>query len=173
MRRSMINMRANLKSATGATQVRIYLQAPTPHDTIAVSLKECKKHRMRTMASPAKNSYSLHTSLRTRLILLRGVARRFFLNIFKQRYVRESLARRQGECRRCGVCCHLVANTCGALRFHKDGQSSCRLYTLYRLPNCCTFPIDARDLADRDLVAPDIPCGYFWPEVATRSARGS
>lgn len=169
----MINMRANLKSATGATQVRIYLQAPTPHDTIAVSLKECKKHWMRTMASPAKNSYSLHTSLRTRLILLRGVARRFFLNIFKQRYVRESLARRQGECRRCGVCCHLVANTCGALRFHKDGQSSCRLYTLYRLPNCCTFPIDARDLADRDLVAPDIPCGYFWPEVATRSARGS
>lgn len=173
MRRSMINMRANLKSATGATQVRIYLQAPTPHDTITVSLKECKKHWMRTMASPAKNSYSLHTSLRTRLILLRGVARRFFLNIFKQRYVRESLARRQGECRRCGVCCHLVANTCGALRFHKDGQSSCRLYTLYRLPNCCTFPIDARDLADRDLVAPDIPCGYFWPEVATRSARGS
>jgi len=161
----MINMRANLKSATGATQVRIYLQAPTPHDTITVSLKECKKHRMRTMASPAKNSYSLHTSLRTRLILLRGVARRFFLNIFKQRYVRESLARRQGECRRCGVCCHLVANTCGALRFHKDGQSSCRLYTLYRLPNCCTFPIDARDLADRDLVAPDIPCGYFWPSL--------
>ena len=56
---------------------------------------------------------------------------------------------------------------------HEDGRSTCRLYTVYRLPNCCTFPIDARDLADRDLVAPDIPCGYFWPEVATRSARGS
>ena len=29
------------------------------------------------------------------------------------------------------------------------------------------------NVADRDLVAPDIPCGYSWPEVATRSARGS
>ena len=123
--------------------------------------------------APAIDSYYRHATLRIRLILLRGVARRFFLNVFNKRYVHESLARRQGECRRCGVCCHLVANTCGALRFDKDGQSSCRLYTLYRLPNCCSFPIDARDLADRDLVAPDIPCGYSWPGSVTRSVRGS
>ncbi|HRR33199.1 MAG TPA: hypothetical protein P5026_03800 [Kiritimatiellia bacterium] len=125
------------------------------------------------MGCPAKDSYRQHVSLKIRLILLRGVARRFFLNLFKPRYVRESLALRQGTCRRCGVCCHLVANTCGALRTDQDGQSSCRLYSLYRLPNCCSFPIDARDLADRDLVAPDIRCGYFWPESPTRSDRGS
>jgi len=103
-------------------------------------------------------------SLGVRLFLLRGVARRFFLNLFRRGYVRESLSRRTGECARCGVCCHLVANKCGALHLHKDGPSTCRLYSIYRLPNCCTFPIDPRDLKDRNLVAPDTPCGYSWPK---------
>jgi len=104
-------------------------------------------------------------TLRIRLLLLRGVARRFFLNVFRPAYVRESLDLRTGECRRCGVCCHLVANKCGALQCHSDGQSTCRLYTVYRLPNCCTFPIDPRDLAERDLVAPNTPCGYSFRET--------
>jgi hypothetical protein len=100
---------------------------------------------------------------RVRLILLRGVARRFLLNLFRRRYVRESVARRQGTCRRCGACCHLVANTCARLRSRADGSTECWRYTSFRMPNCRTFPIDPRDLADRDLVAPDIPCGYSWP----------
>jgi len=108
-------------------------------------------------------SYTPQT-LRIRMILLRGVIRRFFLNLFRPSYVRESLSRRLGECKRCGVCCHLVANKCGALHRHVDGQSTCRLYSVYRLPNCCTFPIDARDLKDRNLVAPNVPCGYSWPK---------
>lgn len=108
-------------------------------------------------------SYAPQT-LRVRFILLRGVLRRFFLNVFRPGHVRASLARRSGACRRCGVCCHLVANKCSALHLHPDGHSTCRLYNVYRLPNCCTFPIDPRDLADRDLVAPSAPCGYFWPE---------
>jgi hypothetical protein len=33
------------------------------------------------------------------------------------------------------------------------------------MPNCKTFPIDARDLAERDWIAPDTPCGYFWPDA--------
>lgn len=136
-----------------------------PPDKIVPFLTESRKHQMRTVACPTKTSCRLHATLKIRLILLRGVMRRFFLNVFNPRYVRESLALRQGECRRCGVCCHLTASTCGALRSDKDGHSSCRLYKLYRLPNCCTFPIDARDLADRNLVAPDIPCGYFWPSL--------
>lgn len=108
-------------------------------------------------------SYKPQT-LRIRLILLRGVIRRLYLNVFRPSYVRESLSTRLGECKRCGVCCHLVANKCSALHRHLDGQSSCRLYSFYRLPNCCTFPIDSRDLKDRNLVAPDIPCGYSWPK---------
>lgn len=103
-------------------------------------------------------------TLRVRLALLRGVMRRFLLNVFRPSYVRASVAKRAGTCKRCGVCCHLIANKCGALHLHRDGSSTCRLYNLYRLPNCRTFPIDPRDLTDRDLVMPDTPCGYSWPK---------
>ena len=116
------------------------------------------------MDSQTTATFFEHTTLRVRLILLRGVVRRFFLNLFRRKYVRESLARRSGECKRCGVCCHLVANKCGALHLYKDGHSTCRLYSVYRLPNCRTFPIDPQDIEDRDLVAPETPCGYFWPK---------
>ena len=109
-------------------------------------------------------SFTVRLSPRVRLILLCGVTRRLFLNLFRRSYVRESLASRVGECKRCGVCCHLVANKCARLRLHPDGHSECWNYNAYRLPNCCTFPIDRRDLADRNLVAPDIPCGYSWPK---------
>lgn len=112
----------------------------------------------------ATTAFCERATLRERLILMRGVTRRFFLNLFGRKYIRESLARRSGECKRCGVCCHLVANKCGALHIHADGQSTCRLYSVYRLPNCCTFPIDPRDLADRDLVSPGTSCGYYWPD---------
>jgi hypothetical protein len=109
-------------------------------------------------------SYKPQT-LRIRAVLLWGVARRFLLNLLRPGYVRRMRESRKGECARCGVCCHLVANKCGALHLHPDGQSTCRLYTLYRLPNCRTFPIDARDIADRDLVAPShISCGYRWSD---------
>jgi hypothetical protein len=99
---------------------------------------------------------------RVRLILLRGVMRRFFLNVFRPGLVRQRIATRKGACSRCGVCCHLVANKCARLRLHADGHSECLFYTSYRMPNCRTFPIDPRDLADRDLVAPDKSCGYSW-----------
>ena len=101
-------------------------------------------------------------SLRVRLKLFQGVVRRFYLNVFRPGFVRKSQAQRIGECKRCGVCCHLVANKCGALHLHSDGNSTCRLYSVYRLPNCCSFPIDPRDIADRDIVAPETPCGYSW-----------
>jgi hypothetical protein len=116
------------------------------------------------MGTQATTLLCERATLRVRLILLWGVTRRFFLNVFCRRHVRRSLDCRAGECKRCGVCCHLVANKCGALHLHKDGHSTCRLYSVYRLPNCCTFPIDPRDIADRDLVSPETTCGYYWPE---------
>jgi len=104
-------------------------------------------------------------TLRMRAVLLRGVLRRLFLNFFRPAYVRRSLALRAGACSRCGACCHLVANRCGSLHLHPDGKTTCRLYGIYRLPNCRTFPIDPRDIADRNLIAPpSTPCGYYWPE---------
>ena len=114
------------------------------------------------MSTSEQNIPLAAQTLRIRVCLIRGVLRRFFLNVFRPSYVRRSLACRHGACKRCGVCCHLVANKCGALHLHSDSSSTCRLYTVYRLPNCRTFPIDPRDLADRDLVAPDTPCGYSW-----------
>jgi len=96
------------------------------------------------------------------LKLHRGVLRRFLLSVFCPGKVRRSLASRRGACRRCGVCCHLVARKCPALRLHADGGSTCVLYRFYRPVNCRTFPIDPRDLADRDLVAPGTPCGFYW-----------
>ena len=65
-------------------------------------------------------------SLAVRLTLLRGVLRRLYLNLLRPRYVRESLARRQGMCLRCGACCYLVANRCARLIIDPDsGQTSC------------------------------------------------
>ena len=114
------------------------------------------------MPTPSPKTVYEKLPLRVRLILIRGVLRRFMLNVFRPGYVRKSIARRTGECARCGVCCHLIANKCFALHFHADGRSTCRIYNLYRVPNCCTFPIDPRDLKDRDLVEPERPCGYYW-----------
>jgi len=92
--------------------------------------------------------------------------RRLFLYVFNQRHIRNNRATRTGECRRCGTCCHLVANRCGWLTLHADSTSSCRIYNYRCTPNCWIFPIDARDIADRDLVAPpDTPCGFSFPHA--------
>jgi Fe-S-cluster containining protein len=40
----------------------------------------------------------------------------------------------------------------------------------YKPSNCSLFPIDERDLRDRDIIAPDSPCGFsFVPEAEFRS----
>ncbi|MBM3335732.1 hypothetical protein FJY63_13825 [Candidatus Sumerlaeota bacterium] len=43
----------------------------------------------------------------------------------------------------------------------EDGVATCTVHK-FRPPNCRVFPIDPRDLADRDLVAPDRPCGFSF-----------
>ena len=93
-----------------------------------------------------------------------GTCRRLYLNLFRSAFVRASLARRMGECRRCGACCHLVRR-CALLKDNK-GLPACHLY-LYRTPNCTQFPLDPRDLADRNLVLPVTPCGFSWSPVQT------
>lgn len=105
-----------------------------------------------------------HT-LRTRLKLILGTPRRFLWNVCRPGYVRANLKRRQGACRRCGACCRL-AWRCRYF-FHDKGVPACRLYGIFRFPNCSNFPIDHRDLADRDLIAPHTPCGYWWESRGT------
>ncbi len=100
--------------------------------------------------------------MRVRLKLLWGTPRRLFLNVFRPGYVRASLAQRSGECRRCGACCQLV---CRCIYFRDDGGiPSCKLYK-YRPPNCSNFPIDQRDIDDRDIISPNEPCGFSWAKA--------
>ena len=101
---------------------------------------------------------------RARLRLLWGKLRRFYLGVFRPGYVRRSLARRHGECARCGACCAL-GYRCLTLRDNGSG-TECRIHKL-RPINCRLFPIDERDLADRDLINPDLSCGFFFDGAPT------
>jgi hypothetical protein len=106
---------------------------------------------------------------RQRLRLLRGKLRRFYLGLFDRRYVRERRAQRVGECTRCGACCQLVFR-CQLLRDNGD-VTECRFHH-YRPLNCRLFPVDERDLADRDLVAPDTPCGFRFGRRGEQAHTG-
>ncbi len=96
---------------------------------------------------------------RVRLKLLWGKARRLGLGLFRPGYVRRRAQQRRGECRRCGACCRL-GNRCPFLR-NAGAITECRIHGR-RPPNCRLFPVDERDLADRDAVAPDVPCGFSF-----------
>ena len=93
--------------------------------------------------------------------LVRGKVRRFRLAHTRRgrAYIRRMEERRRGECRRCGACCRLV-HRCLFLRM-ADGVASCTIHK-YRPANCRIFPVDERDLADRDLIAPSLSCGFFF-----------
>ena len=95
--------------------------------------------------------------------LLWGRPRRLFLGLLRRGYVRAMHARRRGECRRCGACCQLAVR-CPHLVY--DGAlAGCDKYDQKRPLNCQNFPIDERDLADRDLNAPHTPCGYYFVDA--------
>lgn len=67
---------------------------------------------------------------------------------------------RKGDCGRCAACCKLLFK-CPFL--DESGPiASCSIHDR-RPDNCKFFPIDPRDLADRDFVDPENPCGFFFP----------
>ena len=94
-----------------------------------------------------------------KLIHAWGKVRRFYYGIFCQDYIERSHARRGGECIRCGACCKLMFR-CPHLE--EDGDvSSCRKHEI-KWKNCRVFPIDEADLADRDIISPEVKCGYYF-----------
>lgn len=101
--------------------------------------------------------------------LLWGKLRRYYLITFRRDRVNASLARRTGECNRVGACCKLL-HVCPFLD-ESSGEPRCRNY--HRRPgNCRIFPIDERDIEERNLVSPCSSCGFsFAPEPATDGAR--
>jgi len=97
-------------------------------------------------------------TLREKAALGRGKIRRFCLVHFRPRYVEASLARRRGECGRTGACCRLLF-PCPL--YAEDPLPSCRIHR-HKPKVCRMFPIDERDLRDRDIISPDRPCGYTF-----------
>lgn len=93
-----------------------------------------------------------------RLELGWGKLRRQYLIAFRKSYVKEGLERRFGECLRCGACCKLMTDCFFCTRGLPTG---CKIYSVRPLV-CRFFPIDERDLADRDLVLPTVPCGFYF-----------
>lgn len=98
-------------------------------------------------------------TLGQKLLLGWGKARRFYLHVFRRGCVERSIARRKGECRRCGACCKLMF-VCPRLDETTDAVS-CAIHDT-RANNCRFFPIDERDLRDRDIIMPEKPCGYSF-----------
>jgi len=113
--------------------------------------------------STAPNRSRAVLTLRQRAILGWGRLRRLYLALFRPGYVRASLARRTGQCNRTGACCHLMI-TCPLL-IERPLPVRCGVQS-HKPPVCNLFPIDERDLRDRDLVSPGTPCGYsFTPRL--------
>lgn len=95
--------------------------------------------------------------------------RRFYLSHFRPGYVRESLARRVGGCNRTGACCRLMF-ACPLLD-QKAAPVRCSIHEI-KPKVCRLFPIDERDLRDRDIVSPGKPCGFSFVPRAEFLARG-
>jgi hypothetical protein len=100
-----------------------------------------------------------------RLLLGWGKVRRFYLYTVRRDYVERQLAHRVGECTRCGACCKLMF-TCPILDPEKIPATCAR--HKYRFRNCRYFPIDHRDLRDRDIVMPAQKCGFSFNGVHKR-----
>jgi uncharacterized cysteine cluster protein YcgN (CxxCxxCC family) len=76
----------------------------------------------------------------------RGKVRRFV----QAKIVREDpealLARRRGECNRCGACCKILFR-CPFLGTDDQGEYTCRIYEK-RFAQCRLFPLHAADLEE-------------------------
>jgi len=99
-------------------------------------------------------------SFKERVVLAIGKLRRLYYVFLKPGYVSEKLKQRKGECRRCGACCKLLF-TCPFLD-ETNGTPTCKIHA-DKWKVCRLFPIDERDLRDRDIISPDKKCGYYFP----------
>lgn len=97
--------------------------------------------------------------LGTRFTLWWGKLRRVMLRWFRPGYIKSQMKVRNGECARCGACCKL-GMICLFLKKTEAG-TMCKIHTK-RPKNCSAFPIDERDIADRNKILPGIKCGYSF-----------
>jgi hypothetical protein len=77
---------------------------------------------------------------------VRGKVRRFIQASVLAEDTDALLARRKGECNRCGACCKILFQ-CPFLGTDAEGQYTCRIYDK-RFAQCRLFPLHARDLLE-------------------------
>jgi hypothetical protein len=101
-------------------------------------------------------------TLRQSAAMAWGKVRRAFLIAFRKGRVVEKLERRRGGCTRCGACCKILFD-CPAYD-DSDGSPKCLIYN-DRPGVCGLFPLDEKDLRDRDHVMPDKKCGFYFEDA--------
>ncbi|GMO17558.1 MAG: hypothetical protein Pg6A_04040 [Termitinemataceae bacterium] len=94
-----------------------------------------------------------------RMFLWKGVIRRFFIYVFKGHI--KNHGKRKGKCLRCGSCCKLMFKVCPYLKTEADGKCTCVKHESFRMPNCEIFPVDIRDIKDRNILSKQT-CGYYF-----------
>jgi hypothetical protein len=77
---------------------------------------------------------------------LRGKTRRFVQSTLLRQDAEPLLAKRQGECNRCGACCKILFR-CPFLGTDAEGQYTCRIYD-QRFAQCRLYPLHAADLRE-------------------------
>lgn len=90
-----------------------------------------------------------------------GKIRRAFLIAFRKGRVVEKLDRRRGACSRCGACCKIMFR-CPAYD-DSDGNPKCLIYN-DRPGVCSLFPLDEKDLRERNIVMPGTKCGFYFDD---------
>src|SRR5258708_34119772 len=97
---------------------------------------------------------------------VRGKVRRFIQASVLKEDTSALLARRKGECNRCGACCKILFQ-CPFLGTDAEGQYTCRIYDK-RFAQCRLFPPRAHDLRELAEV-----CTYTFDGEPEPSARPS
>lgn len=104
------------------------------------------------------------------LILAGGKIRRIYLSYLRRGYIAQQRAQRLGECQRCGACCRFVFK-CPFLVPDNNYGWKCSIHSK-RPRVCADFPIDERDIHERNLIMPDAPCGFrFSQNEANRNNK--
>jgi Fe-S-cluster containining protein len=77
---------------------------------------------------------------------IKGKSRRFVQSTLVRQDTEALLAKRRGECNRCGACCKILFR-CPFLATDSEGQYTCRIYEK-RFAQCRLFPLHAADLRE-------------------------
>jgi hypothetical protein len=96
------------------------------------------------------------------VLMIVGKIRRAWLIAFHKKTVIKKLERRRGSCHRTGACCKILFQ-CPAYD-DSDGNPKCLIYN-DRPGVCSLFPLDEKDLRERNIVMPGTKCGYYFDDV--------